>query len=40
MDKIKAYHFLKISITGQELHVEVITPTGEVIDQFTLYNQE
>jgi hypothetical protein len=37
---IKAYHFLRFSIDGQELTVEVISPEGELLDQFTIVNKE
>jgi hypothetical protein len=34
-----AYHFCKIEINDQSLHLTALKPTGEIIDSFTIVNQ-
>lgn len=37
---IKAFHYVKIEIQGNQLSAQVISPLGEILDEFSITNEE
>ncbi len=40
ISRIKAYHYIKFSIRGDNLTVQVLSPQGEILDEFILPKKE
>lgn len=37
---IKAFHYIKLQISGKTLTVQAISPQGEILDEFSILNQD